>query len=57
MTMPDRPLYVQALRATGLRESDPRLKESIQKLSSIQNELSDLDTVQNITIDKETFRE
>ncbi|GFO44850.1 glutaminase kidney isoform, mitochondrial [Plakobranchus ocellatus] len=49
--------FLQALRATGLRESDPRLKEAMTNLSNVQNEVSDLDTVQNVFIDRETFRE
>ncbi|KAH9489389.1 hypothetical protein Btru_056348 [Bulinus truncatus] len=46
-----------SLKATGLRETDPRLKECMQNLNSLQSEISDRDAVQNIFIDKETFRE
>ncbi|XP_035827968.1 glutaminase kidney isoform, mitochondrial, partial [Aplysia californica] len=49
--------FIQALRSTGLRETDPRLKESMQKLTNVQSEISDLDSVQSIYIDRETFRE
>ncbi|XP_012940993.1 glutaminase kidney isoform, mitochondrial [Aplysia californica] len=49
--------FLQALRSTGLRETDPRLKESMQKLTNVQSEISDLDAVQSIYIDRETFRE
>ncbi|CAL1541132.1 unnamed protein product [Lymnaea stagnalis] len=49
--------FLQALRTTGLRESDPRLKECMQNLNSVQTEIIDIDSVQNIYIDRETFRE
>ncbi|KAH9523704.1 hypothetical protein Btru_040693 [Bulinus truncatus] len=50
-------LIDMSLKATGLRETDPRLKECMQNLNSRQSEISDRDAVQNIFIDKETFRE
>lgn len=50
-------LVFQALKATGLREEDPRLKETIGNFSHLQAKVADFDGLEGISIDKETFRE
>ncbi|BFZ21578.1 hypothetical protein BsWGS_24616 [Bradybaena similaris] len=49
--------FLQTLRATGLRETDPRLKEMMANLNNVQSDLIDLDTAHKVYIDRETFRE
>ncbi|XP_064597078.1 glutaminase liver isoform, mitochondrial-like [Liolophura sinensis] len=49
--------FKAALKATGLREEDPRLKETIGNFSHLQAKVADFDGLDGINIDKETFRE
>ncbi|GIY01571.1 glutaminase kidney isoform, mitochondrial [Caerostris darwini] len=48
--------FLTALSATGLRKSDPRLKEMITKLRTIHKEMRDMGSPDSITLDREGFK-
>ncbi|XP_054719032.1 glutaminase kidney isoform, mitochondrial-like [Uloborus diversus] len=48
--------FLAALSATGLRKSDPRLKEMITKLRTIHKEKQDMGSPDAISLDRENFK-
>ena len=48
--------FLNALSATGIRASDPRLKETIDKLRSIAREKQIVGSIESMHLDHETFR-
>ncbi|XP_064652355.1 glutaminase liver isoform, mitochondrial-like isoform X2 [Lineus longissimus] len=49
--------FINALQSSGLRKTDPRLKESMRHFLNVQKQVAEFDNFDGVLIDRETFKE